>query len=167
MRLHLPVALGALLLGGCSVATYHRPVGPVPISEGSIDAFSPLVPGSKASSRCEAIGASPAEADARSVALVYAQPAEQQVTVMLDADGAPMRYTDVRGDLSMSGREFGDRTTIGLYLAEGYAVLSNRPSGREPTVVEVPLAEAISSEELGNPGAMLEHVLATCGQDRP
>lgn len=164
VRYYLLVAMSSLFLGGCTTAPYQRPNGPVGISQGSVDAFSALVPTSTTIPRCEEPADSPVGPGGRAVALVYPGPAEQQVTVILDQDGAPTRYIDVRGDLSISDERAGDRTTIGLYLEQGYAVASNRSGSEDPVIVQFPLDEALSSERLGNPGAMLQHILAVCGR---
>lgn len=161
MRLYGYVALAVMLLGGC-VANNQRTVGPVPISQASVQDFVVLVPSSPAAPRCEDVAGPPGLRDGRNVALVYGSPAERQVTVTLDVDGIPARYMDVRGDLSMSGDRVGDRTTIGLYLTEGYAVVSNRPASGDPVILEIPIEEALSSPELGNPAGMLQEVLTTC-----
>ena len=86
-----------------------------------------------------------------------------EVTVTVDEDGVTVKYLDVRGDLSIADDQVGDRTTIGLYLTEGYAILSNRPDAGEPNIVEVPLGQALSSDRLGNPSEKLQQVLAACG----
>ena len=97
------------------------------------------------------------------ITLVRDEPTRQRISVIVDADGLPLRYMDVRGDLSTSADSRADRTTIGLYVTEGYAVAGNRPAGKELEVLEIPLAEAVASENLGNPGEVLEHVLSRCG----
>jgi hypothetical protein len=100
------------------------------------------------------------------VALVFPRPTEQQVTVIFDGAGTPTRYVDVRGDLSSSDERVADRTTIVLYLDRDYAVLSNFPKSGEPAAFEVPLVDALSSERLGNPTAMLQRVLNACQAGR-
>jgi hypothetical protein len=97
----------------------------------------------------------------RAVALVYRNATRQQVTVLIDEAGAPKAYLDVRTELSEQGE--GDRTAIALYIDQGYAVLGNHPRGGTPRILEVPLEQAYSSERLGNPSAMLQRVLRSCG----
>jgi hypothetical protein len=165
MKPHIYVPLAVVLFTGC-VATGQRTMGPVPISAGSARDFVALVPSSPATPRCEDVAGPPGPRGGRNVALVYGSPAERQVTVTLDAGGTPTRYMDVRGDLSMSADNVGDRTTIGLYLTEGYAVASNRPASGAPVMFEIPLDEALSSAELGDPAGKLEEVLTTCVEAR-
>ena len=155
------IALACCALSSCTTTPAPRPNGPVPLARGSVESFSALVPGSGATPRCERPAGAPIGPDQVAVALVYPGSPEQRVTVTVDRDGVPVRLVDDRGDLSMDER-VGDRTTIGLYLTDGYAVLSNRPEGGEPVMLEVPLAEALTSERLGNPRAMLERVMASC-----
>ena len=155
----LPAAVA--LLAACAVGPYVNPIGPVPIARSSLDAFAPLVPTSSAAGHCER-GDRPDGEDGHVVSMAYAPPDERRVTVMLDAEGVPIRYTDVRGDLGSTDNEIGERTTIGLYLVEEVAYASNRPSLGEPVVLEIPYAEALSSERLGNPKATMEQVLTTC-----
>ena len=165
MKLHAYVTLAVIPLTGC-VTHYQRTIGAVPISPGSADGFEALVPRSSAAPRCETVAGPPGLRDARSVALVYGLPAEQQVTVTLDADGVPTRYLDVRGDLTTPEADVGDRTTIGLYITQGYAVVSNRRASADPVIFEIPLDEALASPELDDPAGMLEEVLATCVEAR-
>ena len=75
----------------------------------------------------------------------------------------PPHDIDVRGDLTQASSPALDRTTIGLYLEQGYAVLSNRQGAREPTILEVPLEEVLTSSSLGNPTAAMLEVLEACG----
>ena len=167
MRLPSVVALGAVLLGGCSstlyrTTPYQRVNGPVPISRGTAAEFSALIPQSTGSARCEVRESDSGGPGGRAIALVHDQPPGQRITVFVDADGVPTRYMDVRGDLPTDD-QVGDRTTIGLYLTEGYTIAGDHPSGQELEVFEFPLEEATVSENLGNPGEMLQHVLARCG----
>lgn len=156
------VIIGGLCLSGCTVTSAHRPNGPDPLTRGSVDSFVALVPGSAGQPRCEIPADTPLEPGGHALAWVYPRPMERQVTVIFDEAGTPTGYVDVRGDLSTSDESAGDRTTIVLYLDRDYAVLSNRPESGEPTVVEVPLVDALSSERLGNPAAMLQRVLEAC-----
>lgn len=163
MRLQACTAVALLFFNGCLVRN-QRTIGPVPISPGSAPDFVALVPGSLAAPRCRDVAGAPGPRDGRTIALVYGSPAEQQVTVTLDAEGVPTKYMDVRGDLSASVERVGARTTIGLYLTEGYAVVSNRPASADPVIFEIALDEALGSPELGNPAEMLQEVLATCAE---
>lgn len=150
-------------LSVCTTTPAPRPNGPVPLGYGSIEAFSALVPANEVTPRCEAPTGAPLEPGQTAVALVYRGSPERRVTVTLDGDGTPTRYVDDRGDLSLRQDRGGDRTTIGLYLTEGYAVLSNRPDGGRPSMLEVPLEEAWTSERLGDPRGVLERALSSCG----
>lgn len=161
MRPGIVLVACALVFGGCVTQSYQRPDAPIPLARGSIESFAPLVPSSTGTPRCESAARAPVQPGGRAVALVYPSPSAQQVTVTLDRDGVPTKYLDVRGDLSEAAPD-GDRTTIGLYLTEGYAVLSNRPESGDPAVLEVPLEEALSSDRLGNPDAKLREVLTVC-----
>jgi hypothetical protein len=152
-----------LLTAGCTSTTTPRPNGPVPVAHGSVSAFTALVPSSAGVADCVGPGASRIDADATAVGMVYDRPVPRQITVLLDGAGVPTGYIDVRGDLSVSDESVGDLTTIALYLNSDYAVLSNRPRAGEPSVLEVPLSEAYSSERLGNPGAVIQRVLEACG----
>src|SRR6185503_11441126 len=97
-----------------------RPAAFVPITRASIEAFSALVPASNASPTCGQPSEAARAIGHSGVSLIYDDPT-RQVTVLLDATGNPTAYFDVRGDLSASNQRGGDRTTIGLYLTEGYA----------------------------------------------
>ena len=162
MRLHLLIAASGVLVSGCASTPYFRPTGPVAVTPGSVDAFAALVPSSAGVPHCEEPTGAHLQRGERAVAWVYPPPTEQQVTVVLDATGVPTRYIDVRGDLSTPDQSVADRTTIGLYLDQDYAVLSNRPSSGSPVILEVPLSQALSSERLGNPSATMERVLTAC-----
>jgi hypothetical protein len=124
--------------------------------------FTPLVAASSGPARCERLGSSGGGPGTRAVSLLYDDPAKQRVTVILDAQGEPIRYTDVRGDLSESDDDVGDRTTIGLYLPQQEAYVSNRAEHSEPVVFQIPFSEALSAESLGNPDVTLERVIASC-----
>lgn len=162
VKTYVVAIVSSLTLSGCVSMTHGPPDGPVALSYGSIDSFSALVPTSDGAPRCEDPTHAPVPAGGRAVALEYADPPAQQVTVTLNENGIPTKYLDVRGDLSTGDDRAGDRTTIGLYFTEGYAVLSNRPAGGAPVVLEVPLAEALSSDRLGDPDGRLQDVLAAC-----
>jgi hypothetical protein len=149
-----------LFLFGCTT-TYSRPAGLVPVVPGSIEAFDALVASSTGAPACEAPELPWVGPGERAVALVYRNAIRQQVTVLIDEAGAPKAYLDVRTELSDDGA--GDRTAIALYLNEGYAVLGNHPRVGRPSILEVPLEQAFSSERLGNPSAMLQRVLSACG----
>jgi len=159
----LAVLVSGITLAGCTSTSYQRPNGPVGLSYGSIESFSALVPSSDGAPRCVDPTEAPVERGGRAVAQVREGSRDQQVTVTLDQDGTPTKYLDVRGDLSVADDHVGDRTTIALFLTEGYAVLSNRPAHGEPIILQVPLAEASSSDRLGNPDDRLRDVLAACG----
>ena len=163
MRLYFLVTVSGLFLSGCTSVVYQRLSDGVPVSRGSAATFFPLVPNSSGASHCKEPTAAPLGPGGRAVALVYPGPPERQVTVTLDQDGVPTKYVDVRGDLSVSDDRAGDRTTIGLYLDQGYAVLSNHPKSGEAVVVEVPLDEVLTSDALGDPSDMMQHVLTVCG----
>jgi hypothetical protein len=164
MRRFFAVAAGLLVIG-CTTPTYHPMNRFVGIRRGSIESFSALVPGSSGAATCETPPTDLAPPGGRAVSLVYDGPVRQQITVLLDAAGTPTAYVDARGDLSDPEQADGDRTTIGLYLREDYAVLSNRPRGTQATMLEVPLVEAYASDRLGNPSAQLQQVLEACGTD--
>lgn len=163
MRFRILVTTSVLVLSGCTSTVQPPANGPVPLAYGSVDDFTALVPSSDGSPRCQVLDDTPVELGGRAVALVYPRPAEQQVTVYLDPTGEPTRYIDARGDLSLAGDRAGDRTTIGLYLDQGYAVLSNRPASGRHVIVEIPLAEALTPDRLDNPGVALRRVLELCG----
>ena len=165
LRLAKSSVLAALgcILSACAAGPAAVPIGPVPLGTGSIDSFTPLVEPISASPRCERPnGASLGEGE-EALALVYESPPRRQVTVTLGADGSPIRYVDVRGDLSMDPASPGERTTIGLYLDADYAVLSNRAEGGAAVIFEVPLEEAIDADRLGVPSVVLDEVLSRCG----
>ena len=161
--MRLVTAVGALLLGGCTAAPARITDGPVPLARGSADDFAAVVPPSSSAGYCEVRRTDSEGPGDRVITLVRDEPTRQRISVIVDADGLPLRYMDVRGDLSTSADSRADRTTIGLYVTEGYAVAGNRPAGKELEVLEIPLAEAVASENLGNPGEVLEHVLSRCG----
>lgn len=160
---HLAVAISAtFVLGGCSVQPVPDPSGPVPLVRGSAASFQPLLRESTESPSCVDPVDAPLPAGGRAVALLYPESPRRQVTVTVDRSGVPIKYLDVRGDLSEADDDMGDRTTIGLYLTEGYAVLSNREGERRPEILEVPLDEVLTSVELGDPTQEMEHVLNRC-----
>ena len=161
MRLYVLVTLGGAVLSGCTTTQVTRPVGMVPVSRASIEQLSALVPASSSAPRCEQRGPTPV-LGATAVSVVYPGEIARQVTVNLDPAGDPTAYFDVRGDLTHE--DGGERTTIGLYLDAGYAVLSNRASSGDLVIVEVPLDQAITSDRLDNPAATIERVLSECGR---
>jgi hypothetical protein len=163
MKLLSTVALVAVPLGGCSTTPYQRVKEPIPISQTTAAEFSAVVPPSTGLAHCEVRESDSANPGGRVITLIHDEPAERRITVSLDAEGTPTKYMDVRGDLSTSDYRGGDRTTIGLYLAQGDAIAGNRSSGQELEVFEIPLEEATGSQNLGNPGEMLERVLTRCG----
>lgn len=158
----LLAALGCIL-SACAAGPAATPVGPVPLGTGSIDSFTPLVAPISASPRCERPNGPSLGEGEEALALVYESPPRRQVTVTLGADGAPIRYVDVRGDLSLDLASPGERTTIGLYLDADYAVLSNRAEGEPAVIFEVPLEDAIDADRLGVPSVVLDEVLSRCG----
>jgi hypothetical protein len=155
--------LGGVLLAACSVTPVLDPAGPVPLVRGDAASFTPLVAESSVAPSCQQPSDAPLDPGSRALALVYPDPAARQVTVTVDRAGVPTRYLDVRGDLVESDSQVADRTTIALYLDRGYAVLSNREGAAQPDVLEVPLADVLTSPRLGNPDSAIQHVLATCG----
>ena len=155
--------LMGVLLAGCSVTSPRPSAGPVPLEYGSASSFTPLVGVTSAPSSCVEPADAPLDPGAQALALHYPGPPERQVTVTLNPAGEPTRYIDVRGDLTQARSPALDRTTIGLYLEQGYAVLSNRQGAREPTILEVPLEEVLTSSSLGNPTAAMLEVLEACG----
>jgi len=162
MRTPRLTLLSGLLLGGCSVTSPQPSAGPVPLEYGSASSFTPLVNATSAPSSCAEPADAPIQPGARALALHYPGPPERQVTVTLNPAGEPTRYVDVRGDLAHPRSSALDRTTIGLYLEQGYAVLSNRQGTQEPTMLEVPLEEVLTSSSLGNPTATMLQVLEAC-----
>jgi hypothetical protein len=66
------------------------------------------------------------------------------------------------GGRESSSRPDRERPHPERLLTEGYALLSNRLAGGEPLMLEVPLAEALSSDRLGDPTARLQSVLTAC-----
>lgn len=152
--------LGGVLLAACSV-TPSPPVS-VPLARGSGESFTPLVEASPADPRCVEPVNAPLGEGAHAVALLYPDAPERQVTVTLDRTGVPTKYLDVRGDLSESDDRVQDRTTIGLFLDRGYAVLSNREGQGPPDMLEVPLDDVFTSPRLGNPSEVMQRVVATC-----
>jgi hypothetical protein len=150
-------------LGACVTNSALRPDAPVPLTRGSADSFSPLVAAPTSTPRCEDRDPPALAEGERAVALIYPPPLKRQITVTVDGEGVPFRYVDVRGDMTTEVDRAGDRTTIGLYLDEGYAVLSNREGTGTPEMLEVPLAEVLTSPRLGNPRETMLEVLDRCG----
>ena len=138
MRMPALTLLMSVHLAGCSVTSIRTSAGPVPLEYGSASSFIPLVAATSAPSSCVAPEDAPLEPGAEALALYYPGPPQRQVTVTLNSAGEPTRYVDVRGDLAQPGSSAHDRTTIGLYLEQGYAVLSNRQATEVPTMLEVP-----------------------------
>ncbi|MHB1193830.1 MAG: hypothetical protein ACYC6F_12375 [Longimicrobiales bacterium] len=98
------------------------------------------------------------------LSLIFGEPPEQRITVVLDSDGRPTSYSDIRGDLVVSDDHVGDMTMISLNLVRGQAIAQNRPASGESQAFRFPFEDALSSENLGYPQATLERVLATCGE---
>lgn len=166
MRVHpkATILTTLVLSGACTVTPAPSTSGPVPLAYGDAASFRPLVPVPAAAPTCMRPTNAPVPPGARAVAMLYAGPPERQVTVIVDGEGTPIRYLDVRGDLSESDGDVGDRTTIGLYLEQGYAVLSNRAATGAPDILEVPLDDVVSSPRLGNPDAVMSEVLENCAR---
>jgi hypothetical protein len=151
-----------VLLAGCAVANSRPASGPVPLAYGTASSFTPLVAAPSSTPSCVRASDAPLDPGSRAVALLYPPAPERQVTVTVNSAGEPIKYLDVRGDLSESDDEMADRTTIGLYLEQGYAVLSNREGPGPPDMLEVPLDDVLTSSRFGNPSEVMEQVLATC-----
>jgi hypothetical protein len=156
------IAFVGVLLAACSVTASPDLSGPVPLAHGAAASFTPLVEASSGAPSCVHPADAPLDPGSRAIAMLYRQPTTRQVTVTLDGTGTPVRYLDVRGDLSESDDRSADRTTIGLYLEQGYAVLSNREGAGPPDMLEVPLDEVLTSPRLGDPSREMQHVMATC-----
>ena len=159
----------AVALTGCG----HTPepmfrttrTGPVSMAQGSAESFVPLVAASAAVPRCEDLRHPPPELGARALSFIYGDPAERRVTVILDAEGEPTGYSDLRGDLVSSDDREGDLTSVTLNLVRRQAFASNRPASGEPLAIRMPFDEALSAASLDHPQELLERVLATCGGD--
>ncbi len=149
-------------LASCTVTPTPPTSGPVPLVAGEADSFHPLVTASATGSTCVQPSDEALAPGARAVSMRFSGPPQRQVTVTLDGDGNAIKYLDVRGDLSEKDGEAGDRTTIGLFLPQGYAVLSNRPASEAPVMLEVPADDVVWSSRLGNPGAVMNEVLEAC-----
>lgn len=162
MKPSVVAVFGGVFVAACSVTSSPNPSGPVPLARGAASSFTPLVTASSAVPSCVQPSDAPLDPGSRAVAFLYPGPADRQVTVTVDSTGVPTRYVDVRGDLSESDHPVADRTTIGLYLEQGYAVLSNREGAGPPDMLEVPLDDVLSSPRLGNPNEVMQDVLATC-----
>lgn len=158
------VVLGAGLLAGCSTSPYSGPNERAPLLQGTAAEFSALIQPATGPAHCETRVSEAGEAGARVHSLVHEGRVGRLIAVTVDDQGSPIRYMDVRGNTSDAFS--GDRTTIGLYLPEGYAVAGNRPSGQRLEAVEIPLDEALESPNLGNPGGMMEQVLSRCSVTR-
>ena len=155
--------LSGVVLAACSVTLSRPASGPVPLTRGAASSFTPLVMASSATPSCVQPSDAPLAAGSRAIALLYPRSPARQVTVTVDSAGVPTKYLDVRGDLSEADGQVTDRTTIGLYLEQGYAVLSNREGADPPDMLEVPIDDVLTSPRLGNPSEVMQHVLATCG----
>lgn len=166
MRRCMLLTISGLCLSGCTATSTYHPNRLVPLARGSVDTFVPLVSSSVGQPRCKTPADAPLGPGGHAVALVFPRPMEQQVTVTFDGAGTPTRYVDVRGDLSTSDESVADRTTIVLFLDRDYALLSNSPKSGEPVAFEVPLVDALSSQRLGNPTAMLQRVVNACKAGR-
>ncbi|MBT8487956.1 MAG: hypothetical protein HKN72_07400 [Gemmatimonadetes bacterium] len=152
----------AIAVAACSVTPAPRTSGPVPLVSADAASFAPLVPTSATESSCVQPSGAPLPPGGRAVAMRYSGPPHRQVTVTLDGDGNPIKYLDVRGDLSENDGDAGNRTTIGLFLEQGYAVLSNRSAAEAPVMLEVPVDDVVSSSRLGNPREVMHEVLESC-----
>lgn len=156
------IASGVVLVTACTTSVPSTSSGPVPVTRGEASSFTPLVASSSAGARCVDSPDTAVDPGARVVAVRYSGPPQRQVTVMLDADGTPTRYLDVRGDFEARGPDTEDRTTIGLYLDQGYALLSNRAGQGDLTMLEVPVDDVLTSPRLGDPSGVIEEVLRRC-----
>jgi hypothetical protein len=125
-------------------------------------AFTPLVPASTATPRCEEFENAPGPAGTRIVSLVFGDPAEQRITVTLNADGVPVSYSDLRGDLIITDGREGDFTSIAVNLTRRQVVAGNRPDGEEGRTLFLPFDEAMSSPNLGMPREQIDRVLGSC-----
>lgn len=156
----------AVVLGAC--ARTPAPVyrvgfqGVVPVARDAADAFVPLVAASTAEARCEDLRNPPPQMGVRVLSLVFGAPTERRINVSLDADGAAVRYSDVRGDLSAPAGG-GIVTTLSIDLVRRTAVAMNRTGGSEPRGMMIPFDDAMASPNLDHPARWLERVLAFCG----
>lgn len=129
----------------------------------SVGTFVPLVPVSSSASRCEVLRNPPPQMGHTVLSLVYGAPTERRITVSLDADGRPLRYSDRRGDLMASDGHEGDMTTISINLPERQVVAMNRRAGEAQEGIMIPFDEAADAPNLDRPLETLNRVMATCG----
>ena len=136
--------------------------GPMPVRRAPAAAFVPLVPVSQASSRCEVLGNPPPQLGHTVLSLVYGTPAERRINVSLDADGKPLRYSDVRGDLIINDGHDGDMTSISINLAQRQVVAMNRRAGEAQEAIMIPFDEAADAPNLDRPMETLHRVMVAC-----
>lgn len=165
-----PVLLAALAIVGCSssdpdIRFRTRVVDTFSPVEGAASNFEALVAHSEATPRCETLtNLPPAMRGHTVVSFVYGEPQHQRIAVTLDEEGTPTQYSDGRGDLIASDETVGNATTISLDLSIGQAIAFNHPAGGDIEAMRFPFDEALESEALGRPAAMMARLLTTCGE---
>lgn len=166
-----PSLLVAFMIAGCSakdpdIRFRTRVVDTFTPEEGAAGTFEPLVAHSEATPRCETMtNLPPAMGGHTAVSFIYGEPQHQRIVVTLDEEGTPTHYSDGRGDLVASDETVGDATSVTLDLKIGQAIAFNHPAGGDIEAMRFPIDEALESEALGRPAAMMAQLLTTCGEN--
>lgn len=165
MRTLLLAALAAVIVVGCSSAPEvrfrTRAVDGFTPEEGAASTFRPLVVASTETPRCEDLRSVPGALGSRTLSWIYGDPQHQRVTVSLDANGDLLHYSDGRGDANASREE--DFTSIIIDFGSDRAMGLNRLAGSGGVqATRMTVEDALQAENLGNPQAVIDRILAEC-----
>lgn len=93
----------------------------------------------------------------------------RNVSVTLNRDGVPIRYSDLRGDLRgpmhpsvTPDNPIGMRTSIAIDLRDTTAMLSNERQGRGYQLLRVKGPDILTAPNLGVPGDMIARIVREC-----
>ncbi len=139
---------------------------------GDVSRFQAVVPAVDTGGHCESVPAVPMlQSGQRALLYAFGQRASRRRNVMLiiDSARAPVRYSDIRGDLrgpndaSVSpSNPLGPRTTIALNFRDTTAFISNRAAGQDSVAMRVRGPTILVAPTLGVPANMIATILKEC-----
>lgn len=163
MRRSLLLVLGGTLLASCASADPTgrarwpgTPTTPVIAA----DAFVPLVEEPGGFGACREPASPHHFVGYRNVGFAYPGPPDRHIGISLDRQGEVDTYADLRG--ASSADAAGDVTNVAINFRSGRAWVINVTANGDVEKAEVPFDEALDSENLGNPQAVIALVLDTC-----
>lgn len=163
MRLSLPISLSCSLLVSCSTATPPERASwpgtpPTPVVDS--ESFVLLVAEPSGFGACRESETPASPVGYRNIGFVFPGPPERRIGLSLDEHGEVATYADLRG--AVEADTPGAVTNVAINLRSRRAYVLNRTADGQLTRGEVPLDEALESDNLGNPLAMMALVLDSC-----